>query len=293
MLDITLSLTHQLILEQFPEYAELAIFAVEKQGHDNRSYRLGNMMLIRLPTAEVYALKVVKEQELLPKLAPYLSISIPVPVKMGSSSKHYPYPFSIYKWLAGRSVNLLCLDEKTLEQLAYDLAKFLLELQRITGVEELLPGQHNWWRGDHVSVYQNGAQTQIEKLIGVIDADKAMKLWQDACQTKWDRDPVWIHGDIALGNILILNNNLSAIIDFGGMAIGDPACDLVIAWTLFKGRSRDIFIREMKLDANTWLRAKAWALWKASFELCQIKDKNSIKAMIQRKIIEDILDEGC
>ncbi|SPM44696.1 Uncharacterised protein [Orientia tsutsugamushi] len=146
-------LARKLIAEHFPEYASLTIVDVEKQGHDNRTYRLGEHMLIRMPTAADYALKVPKEQELLLQLAKRLSVSIPAPIKMGKPSIDYPYPFSIYKWLSGKSINLLTLIDQEKEQLAFDLAKFLKELQAITNVEGHEPGQHNWWRGDHVSVY--------------------------------------------------------------------------------------------------------------------------------------------
>jgi aminoglycoside phosphotransferase (APT) family kinase protein len=100
---------------------------------------------------------------------------------------------------------------------------------------------------------------------------------------------VWVHGDVAIGNMLLKDSKLSAIIDFGGMGLGDPACDLVIAWTFLKDKARDIFIREMALDEDTWLRAKAWALWKATFEWCQIADKNSPEACMHKKIIQDVL----
>ncbi|WP_316354142.1 phosphotransferase [Candidatus Trichorickettsia mobilis] len=150
---ITPELAHQLIAEQFPEYAHLPITSVEKQGHDNRTYRLGSDMLIRMPTAKSYALKVPKEQALLPKLAPHLTVSIPVPIKMGAASGDYPYPFSIYKWLPGASINLLVLDNYAVEKLAFDLVKFLKELQSIDDVDGSVPGQHNWWRGCNVSVY--------------------------------------------------------------------------------------------------------------------------------------------
>ncbi len=289
--DITPALAHKIIAAQFPEYAHLPITSVEKQGHDNRTYRLGNEMMIRMPTAESYALKVPKEQQLLPKLAPYLSVSIPAPIRMGVPSNDYPYPFSIYKWLEGTSINLLSLANDKLPQLAFDLAKFLKELQNITGVQGPGPGQHNWWRGDHVSVYDKGALEQIGALAGIIDTDKAISLWKRACQTKWIKSPIWVHGDFAIGNILTQNGKLSAIIDFGGMALGDPACDLVIAWTFLNGKARDIFIREMNLDEDTWLRARGWTLWKATFELCQIEDKNSQKGLEQKKIVYEVLHE--
>lgn len=118
----------------------------------------------------------------------------------------------------------------------------------------------------------------------------AINLWEQACKTRWNSSPVWIHGDFAIGNMLVKDGKLSAIIDFGGMGVGDPACDLVIAWTFFKGKAREIFIKEMSLDEGTWLRAKAWALWKATFELCELEDKYSSEASIHKTIIKDLLD---
>jgi aminoglycoside phosphotransferase (APT) family kinase protein len=208
---------------------------------------------------------------------------------MGKPSKDYPYPFSIYRWIEGTSINLLKLDNEALEQLAFDLVKFLKELQGITDIDGPKPGQHNWWRGGHVSVYDKGAREQIALLAGIIDAHKAINLWEKACHTRWNRPPVWVHGDFAIGNMLIAYGMLAAIIDFGGTALGDPACDLVIAWTFLQGESRKIFIQEMILDDDTWLRARAWALWKATFELCQIEDKYSPKGLEQKRIIGDVL----
>lgn len=288
----TLDLARKLIAEQFPEYANLPMVDVEKQGHDNRTYRLGEPMLIRMPTASNYALKVPKEQELLPQLAKRLSVSIPAPIKMGKPSADYPFPFSIYKWLPGKSINLLTLTNQDKEQLAFDLANFLKEMQAINDVQGPEPGQHNFWRGDHVSVYDKGAREQIAELSEIIDASRALALWDKACAIKWDKKPVWIHGDFAIGNILMDGGKLSAVIDFGGAAVGDPACDLVIAWTYLSGKAREIFIYEMDIDVDTWLRARAWALWKATFELCQITHKNSSEAEAQKRIIDEVIDDG-
>ncbi|MEK6733778.1 MAG: aminoglycoside phosphotransferase family protein [Pseudomonadota bacterium] len=288
-INITPELAQKLIAEQFLEYASLPITSVESQGHDNRTFRLGDEMLIRMPTDYQYALKVAKEQDLLPKLAPHLSIDIPVPIKMGAPSADYPYPFSIYKWLEGKSINLINKEIIDLDSLAYNLAKFLKELQAIKEVEGPAPGQHNWWRGSNISVYDKDAREQIAKLVGIIDTNKAMDLWIHALNTKWNKPPVWIHGDFAIGNMLMKDGKLSAVIDFGGMGMGDPACDLVITWVYLEGNSREIFMREMNLDENTWLRAKAWALWKATFVLCELEDKNSNEAIEQRRIIGEVL----
>lgn len=287
---ITSELVQKLITAHFPEYAYLSISEIEKQGHDNRTYRLGEEMLVRLPSAACYASKVGIEQDLLPKLAKHLSFKIPMPLKLGTPSQDYPYPFSLYKWLPGKSLNVLKLSENENEQLAYDLAQFLKELQAIQGVEGPSPGQHNFWRGDHISVYDLGFRKQIEKLTNLIDFHKAIDLWERASVTKWEKAPVWIHGDFAIGNFLIENGKLSAVIDFGGAAIGDPACDLVIAWTYFSRKTRSIFMKKMEQDPETWLRARAWVLWKATFELCELDDYQSSEAALQMTIIDNVLN---
>ena len=289
--NITLPLVEKLIVDQFPEYAHLDIQSVKIQGHDNRTFRLGPDMLVRMPTAESYALKVPKEQQLLPHLKSYLTVPIPVPLKMGYSSDYYPFPFSIYKWLDGESANSMSIEDSTLECIALDLANFLRELQSVDTSYGPAPGQHNFYRGDHVSVYDKGAQTQIEQLSGLIDSKKAMMLWEQAMLTKWQKPLVWIHGDFASGNILIQDNKLSGVIDFGGIGIGDPACDLVITWTFLKGKSREIFRQNVNIDKNTWLRARAWCLWKETYELCNVGDKDSPYALKQKQIIEEVLSE--
>jgi aminoglycoside phosphotransferase (APT) family kinase protein len=288
---ITLALVKQLIKKQFPEFSELSIHPVKVQGHDNRSFRLGNDMLIRMPTAEAYALKVPKEQKILPQIAPHLTVAIPVPLRIGKPSDAYPFHFSIYQWLDGESANNIHIDPKNKESLAPALASFLKELQRIDPKDGPTPGQHNWWRGDHVSVYDQQARNQIAELKAIIDSDSALALWENAISSRWCKNPVWVHGDFAIGNILINEGTLSGIIDFGGIGVGDPACDLVISWTFLEGRSREIFHDYMELDTDTWTRARGWALWKATFELCNREDKNDQESIKQKHIIEDILSE--
>lgn len=286
----TPELVQKLISEQFPDYAHLPISEIERQGHDNYTYRLGEEMLVRMPSAACYAEKVAIEYDLLPKLAKHLSFQIPTPLRMGKPSQDYPYPFSIYRWLSGKSLNLLTLNESENEQLAYDLAQFLKELQAIQDVEGPLPGQHNFWRGDHISVYDSGFREQIEKLADIMDCNKAIDLWERACATKWGKAPVWIHGDFAIGNFLIEKGTLSAVIDFGGAAIGDPACDFVIAWTYFSGKARSIFMKKMEQDPDTWLRARAWILWKATFELSELSDHQGREAALQMTIIDNVMN---
>ena len=289
---ITSTLVSKLIAEQFPEYVHLPIRPVKNGGIDNRTLHLGDEMLIRLPSTEEYILQVPKEQKWLPILAKHLSIPIPAPIALGRPSKDYPWNWSIYKWLDGESANNLSLDDKDLEQIAIDLAGFLRELHKIDLGDGPIPGNHNFLRGNHPSIYDADMRLYLQNLRGIIDTDKATALWEKAIDSRWEKGPAWIHGDFASGNFLIKDRRLSAVIDFGGTGIGDPACDLVIAWTFLRGKSRDVFKKAMDLDEDTWNRARAWAVWKACFEITELEDRKGLKALRQIKIIEDILSES-
>lgn len=285
------SLVANLISEQFPQWRDLPIKSVTHQGWDNKTFRLGDHMLVRIPSSEEYVRQVQKEHKWLLLLAPYLPLPIPAPIVIGKPSKVYPWNWSIYKWLDGDSANTVELDDTCLENIALQLAHFLKELHKFDAAGAPTPGLHNWWRGAHTSVYNTETRVLINKLKSLIDVDKANSLWEKAISSKWNKDPVWVHGDIASGNILLKDNKLSAVIDFGCMGIGDPACDLTIAWTFFKNKSRKAFKTAMSLDHDTWARARGWALWKAAFKLVSLNDKNGLEAVKHLQIINDVLDE--
>ena len=290
-INITTSLVKNLISEQFPQYKTLNIKPVEFSGIDNRTYHLGNDMLIRLPSAEGYAAQALKEQKWLPELAKHLSIQIPTPLHLGKPNQDYPWNWSIYRFIFGTSVNQLKLSSDVCENLAKDLAKFIKELHKTPTNNAPHGDLHNYYRGCHPCVYDSNTRADIQTLSSIIDADKALALWETATSSKWEPEPVWVHGDMAIGNILIQDGKLAAVIDFGCMGIGDPACDLVIAWTFFDGEARKIFKDTIGLDANTWNRARGWVLWKANFELAGMRDKSSPEALYKIKIITDVVKE--
>lgn len=288
---IWLLLVTELVAQQFPKWGHLQIKPVELSGIDNRTFRLGEKMLIRLPSAEDYALQVLKEQKWLEVLAPHLSFSIPKPLAMGQPSKHYPWNWSIYKWIEGESINAFSIDDLNLQIVASQLAQFLNELHKIDVKGGPSPGLHNFWRGDHVSVYDTEVRSAVKELQGFIDARTIISSWEKAISSKWNKNPVWIHGDFASGNILIKDGCVAAVIDFGCMGIGDPACDLVIAWTLLNNESRRIFKLHLCLDPDTWARASGWALWKALITIARLEDRTDPEVMKQLKIVNEILNE--
>jgi aminoglycoside phosphotransferase (APT) family kinase protein len=258
---IDVALVQNLIASQIPQWKNLPISPVENGGWDNRTFYLGDSMLIRMPSAEIYASKIEKKFRWLPILAPLLPNQIPVSLVMGKPNEEYPWQWGVYKWLEGETVSGIATID--LNELAHDLASFLNALHLIDTSGGPLPGAHNFYRGGSLEVYDAEVQQAITILKDKIDAVVVRKIWESALATSWQKQPVWVHGDIASGNLLVKDGKLSAVIDLGGLAIGDPACDLAIAWTLFNNESRKIFKDTLSLDAATWNRGKAWALWKA------------------------------
>lgn len=258
---IDVSLVQSLVATQFPQWRDLPIRPVARGGWDNRTFHFGNDMLARMPSAEEYASQVEKEQQWLPKLAPLLPLQIPIPLAMGEPGEGYPWKWSIYRWLDGEMATLAHIED--LCNFASRLAHFLLALQAIDKTGGPLSGAHSFYRGGPLITYDAQTRQAIRDMNDKIDVDAAAEVWDVALTTSWQNLPVWVHGDLSASNMLVQNGVLKSIIDFGHLAVGDPACDLTMAWTFFTGKSREIFRETLNLDAQTWARARGWALWKA------------------------------
>ncbi|WP_346243407.1 aminoglycoside phosphotransferase family protein [Shouchella clausii] len=256
----TIELARKLIDEQFPEWSNLEIKHVQKSGHDNRTFRLGATMSIRLPIHEAYAPQVEKEAKWLPMLAPHFDLPITVPIAKGKPSRLYPYSWSVNRWIEGQTLNR---SNVHLQRLAVDLAAFLKKLYSIDSTGGPTAGKHNFFRGGDLAVYKRETERAIAMLGEQIDGDACAHVFKEALSSKWSKPSVWVHGDVAPGNLLVKNRKLAGVIDFGSSGVGDPACDLVMAWTFFDKDSRIVFKEEIGLDADTWNRGKGWALWKA------------------------------
>jgi aminoglycoside phosphotransferase (APT) family kinase protein len=283
------NLVRRLIAMQITQWQQLPIRLVVNGGWDNRTFHLGEQMLVRMPSAERYATKIEKEFKWLPILAPLLPLQIPQPIVMGEPGEGYPWHWSVYHWLEGDTVAVH--QNVDLNALAKSLGEFLVALQSIDTTNGPLPGPHNFYRGGSLAVYDDEVRRALAILKDKIDTAAAIKIWETALATSWQKHPVWAHGDIAAGNLLVKNGQLSAVIDFGGLAIGDPACDLAIAWTLFEGESREAFCSTLALDSGTWERGRAWALWKALIIAAGISKTNAIEGERSWHIIDEIINE--
>ena len=259
---IDAAVVRRLVDTQFPQWRGLPLRAVEHDGWDNRTFRLGDELSVRLPSAAGYVEQVAKEQYWLPRLAAVLPLPIPQPVGAGAPGEEFPFPWSVYRWLPGTPV-VLRGDVSRDAALAEAIGSFLVALRSVPVDGAPGPGTHNFFRGAPPEVYEEEALAAFP-LLGA-HADRARSLWAEATASRWEGPPVWFQGDVAPGNLLVDGSGaLSAVIDFGTSGVGDPACDLVPAWTMFEGAARDAFVGAVGLDEATWARARGWALWKAA-----------------------------
>ena len=262
---IDAELARLLVTRQFPQWADLPITEVSRQGWDNRTFRLGTELSVRLPTGDWYALQVEKEHRWLPVLAGQLPLPIPTPVARGLPDLDYPYPWSIYRWIEGVPAADAVIADET--GFAVAVAEFLVALQAADATGGPEPGPHNFFRGGPLTTYAAETEAALAEVGNAVPVEQARAVWTDALAATWTGEPVWLHGDVAVGNLLVRDGRLAAVIDFGTSGVGDPACDVVIGLNRFSGSSRTAFRATLGVDDATWARARGWALWKALITL--------------------------
>jgi aminoglycoside phosphotransferase (APT) family kinase protein len=284
------ALVRRLLTAQFPHWAGLPIKPVPSAGTDNALYRLGEDMAVRLPRIPSAVGQVEKEQRWLPRLASHLPLAIPTPLAEGSPGDGYPYPWSVYCWLAGENATLERLADP--RQAARDLAHFITALQQIDPSGGPAPGAHNSGRGAPLAPRDAETRAAIAWLHDndMLDGDLLTTAWKASLQAPvWDGPPVWLHGDLQSGNLLASHGRLSAVIDFGCLGVGDPACDLMVAWTLLPADARDVFRGELPVDDATWLRGRGWALSFGLIALPYYLTTNPVLAGIGRYAVDEVL----
>ncbi|MGW0820850.1 aminoglycoside phosphotransferase family protein [Streptomyces sp. NPDC002845] len=287
MIDITADLVHTLVSGQFPEWSDLPVEPVARQGWDNRTFRLGERLAVRLPSAEGYVAAVEKEDRCLPVLAGHLPLPVPEPVAVGRPGAGYPFPWSVRRWLPGDTVEAA--RDMDRARLARDLGGFLTALRQAPTPDGSAAGRHSYFRGCHPSVYGDQVEAALDRLKDVVDVAACQAVWADALTTAWPYEPTWFHGDVAVGNLLATDGALSAVIDFGTSGVGDPACDLVIAWNYFVGDERMAFREAVGLPDDAWRRARGWALWKALVTTAGLSspDPEGFQGRVLVEVLED------
>jgi aminoglycoside phosphotransferase (APT) family kinase protein len=264
------ALVRRLLAHQVPAWAGLPIELVDSYGTDHYIYRLGDRLSARLPRIDWATQQAAKEAEWLPKLAPHLPLAIPVQLAMGDPGEGYPFQWSVYEWLPGANANGTISD---LVQAAVDLAAFVTALRAIDATDAHPRPPHA--RGSPLAEGDAQVRRSIGQLGDRIDARATLRSWEESLDASaWTEEEVWVHGDLLPGNLLVVDGRLSAVIDFGGLNVGDPACDLQPAWNVFAGQSRQRFRGELEVDDASWLRGRGWALYQAVSALPYYWDTN-------------------
>jgi aminoglycoside phosphotransferase (APT) family kinase protein len=282
------SLVSRLLADQFPQWADLPIEPVESSGTDNAIYRLGEHMAVRLPRIPGGTGTIDKELRWLPELAPLLPVAIPLPLAKGSPGQGYPWHWSVHRWLDGECVNVERMADPV--GLAQDLGGFVAALRRIDTAAGPTPEQEGS-RGLPLARRDAATRDAIVALDGVVDARAVTAAWEAALRAPtWQRPGVWIHGDLLSGNVLVDGNGrLSAVIDFGCMTVGDPACDVMAGWTLFSAEGREAFRSAIAVDDATWARGRGWALSFALIALPYYMHTNPVFVRDARHVIREVL----
>jgi aminoglycoside phosphotransferase (APT) family kinase protein len=291
-LDVGVELVRRLLGAQFPDWAELLLEPVLPLGTDNANFRLGDELLVRLPRRPRTSVTLEKERRWLLKLAPQLPLAVPLQVADGVATDGYPFAWSVYRWLPGENATVARIADPL--QLAHDLAELIAALWRIDATDGPPPGKHNFFRGEPLAARDDAMRAGTATLAGELDTDAVTAMWDDALAApEWERPPVWIHGDLDARNLLVQDGRLSAVIDWGSTGVGDPACDVMVAWKVLPPDARDAFRGALDVDEATWSRGRGWALSQAIGALAYYTDEtNAVLVREGRRWLAEVLADG-
>lgn len=282
--EIDPALVRRLISAQFPRWAHSDIERTRSWGTDNAMFRLGSGLVVRLPRIERAVGSLDKEYRWLPRLAPFLRVQVPEPMGRGEPGQGYPWPWVVYRWLEGTNPVLGELAEA--DRLAVDLADFL----RGFGSIDLPDGPAT---GRTPRSMDSGVRDAIARLDGLADVAAITRAWDAALEVPDQTGPpVWIHSDVAPGNLLLQGGRLTGVIDFSSVGVGDPANDLGVAWNLLPARARRIFAERLEVDEVTWLRGRGRALAQALVQLPYYHRTNPTLADQARHVIGQVLADA-
>lgn len=284
------ALVRRLLRAQLPRWAELPVGSVTSAGTDNAMYRLGGDMTVRLPRTAGAARNVAEEQRWLPLLAPLLPLEVPEPLALGEPSEDFPFPWSVLRWLDG--VDALAEPLHDSRASAAALGRFVAALQRVD-----LPGGPPSWRGVPLSAREGDVRAALALLDAAgthadaeVDTAAGTAAWEAALgAAEWAGPPVWTHGDLLPGNLLVRDGRLRAVVDFGGIGVGDPACDLLAAWATFSAAAREAFRAELRVDDAMWARGRGWALCFGLVALPYYRASNPVLAGVARRAVVEVL----
>jgi len=263
-LELDDALVGRLLAARFPEWADRPLVRVLPAGTDNAIFRLGDDLAVRLARRNGPTEPGGKELEWLPRLAPLLPLEIPIPVAQGEPTAEYPWYWDVFTWVEGETTPVEQIDAV---QAARDLAAFVAALQRVDGAGAP--------RGRGIPLAER--DPDFRHWLSRFDGDSWVEAeWERALSAPpWDGRPVWHHGDLDARNWLVREGRISGVIDWGATGVGDPACDVMVAWKLHSSAARDAFRGAMPTDDATWERARGWAVSQAVAALAYYTPENN------------------
>ena len=284
------ALAARLIAAQFPQWRDLPVERVRHSGTDNAIFRLGDELVARLPRIHWAVGQSDKEFEWLPRLAPYLPLDVPRPLRKGVPAFGYPWPWSVYEWLEGDSALDVAVDDPA--EAALELAALIRALRAVPAHDR--PPHVPSGRGGPLADRNAETRAAIAALEGLIDTEAVTAAWQASLDAPpYDGEPVCIHADLTPGNLIVRDGRLSAVIDFNMLTVGDPACDLTVAWNFLDAPARQVLRGALCVDDAAWVRARGWALSGSLIALPYYMGANpGIVAQSWRTLREAVADHG-
>jgi aminoglycoside phosphotransferase (APT) family kinase protein len=266
-IEISDELVRRLIERDTPELGDRLLRRVRAPGSSNALFRLGADHLVRLPRQPGGGSTIETEARWLPRLAPILPVPVPEVVTVGQPGFGYPERWAVTGWIAGRGPATPEPPGPSADALAGDLASFVTALHAAEVPAEAGDDPALWsYRARPLSDIDANIRQYVEDCRGLtdlpIDLDACLEIWAEAVAlpAPADEPARWVHADLLAENLLVRDGRLAAVLDFGGLAVGDPSVDLVVAWEVLGPGARQLFRSSLALDDITWLRGRGWAL---------------------------------
>lgn len=286
-LETSVGLVHALLRSQHPTWSDLPITRADERGTDHAIYRLGDQLAVRLPTIHWAASQPAKEHRWLSRLGPQVPLEVPTPIALGEPGEGFPYQWVVVPWLDGERATEQAMPDH--DALLEGIVSFTSALQRVDPADGPAPIER-----DRALVYRDETiRAAVESTRGEVDSVAVIASWEESLSApEWPGLGVWVHGDLAPGNVLCRNGRLTAVIDWGAACVADPARDVLCAWNFYGGAYAGEFRAAMSVDDATWLRARGFALSGAVESLAYYRQTDPQRVADAHRVLERILADG-